>query len=113
MTGAHEQTRLWKPADRATQVSAVDSKNLELIALDTAHPACGIYRRSIGGHHIGIPESSKPRFAFGKFANTGEGYPGEVGVGAAPCNRREHEAHDWQRKGRRHQAVEDHSDLHE
>src|SRR4029077_592688 len=86
MAGTHEQTGLRKPADRTTQVRAIDRKNLKLLAFDATHPACGIDCLAIGRHHVGIPECSQPRLAFWKFAHGPERYPRQVGVRAPSCN---------------------------
>jgi len=42
MARAHEQARLWKPANRASQMRAIDRKHLELPLVHAAHPAWNI-----------------------------------------------------------------------
>src|SRR5215467_7931529 len=100
MTRAHEQTRLREPADRTSQVGAIDRKNLELITLDPSHPTCHVRRLSIGRGDVRIPERCEPRLPFGKFADAAKRHPGKVTVTVAACDRKEQEAHNWQRKGR-------------
>src|SRR5262249_56477976 len=47
VTRAHEQARLGEPPHRAAEVRAVDREDLELLALDAAHPARDLRRRPV------------------------------------------------------------------
>src|ERR1700723_484921 len=113
MAGAHEQTGLREPTHGTAQMRAVDCKNLKLITLDAANPAGRVHGPAIGWHHVGIPESSEARLAFGKFAGAAKRHPGKISVVAAACNRREQESHDRHCDCDRHQAVEEYPDLRE
>ena len=42
MTGAHEEVRLLEPADRTSEVRAVDREDLKLLSLHPPHPARNI-----------------------------------------------------------------------
>src|SRR5262249_29949429 len=60
VAGAHEETRLWKPANRTTQMSAVHCKDLELVPFDAPHPAGGVRCRSVRWCLVRIPERCQP-----------------------------------------------------
>src|SRR5258708_23505425 len=51
VTGTHEQTRLWKPANRTSEVRAVDGKDLESLIVNVSDPACYVSRFAIPGIH--------------------------------------------------------------
>src|SRR5580698_1097060 len=48
VTRTHEQSRLRKPSDRASEVGAIDREHLELVAVDVSYPARNFRRLSIG-----------------------------------------------------------------
>src|SRR5215472_11800491 len=58
MTWTHKQARLWKPANRASEVSTIHGKHLEILVIDIPDPAgnvpgiavpCIDHRVAIGG----------------------------------------------------------------
>src|ERR1700752_5464573 len=113
MTRAHKQPGLRKPSDGATEMRAVDGKDLELITRDPAHPACRVHGLPVGRHRVGIAKFSEPRLAFGKFVDATKRHPRKVTVAAAARNRRDEEPHDRHRQSSCPQTVEENSHLHE
>jgi hypothetical protein len=113
MARTKEQTGLWKPSDRAAQVCAVDGENLELIACDAAHPACGIHGLSVGGHHERIAERREASLALWKLVYVPEWNPGQEAVRASASDRRQQEPSDWHGQHGRYESIEKDSQFHE
>src|SRR5262249_54950117 len=80
MAGTHEQAGLRKPANRAAQVGTVDGKHLELVALNTPHPARRVCGLTVRRRHIRIAERREPRFSFWKVADGPKPHPREIPV---------------------------------
>src|SRR5215472_6621021 len=94
MARTHEQTGLRKPANRATEMCAVDGKNLELFTRDPPHPAGGIGCFAIGRHYVGIAKGGQPGLAFGKIVDVSQWDPREIAVRATAGYRRGKKSHD-------------------
>src|SRR5882672_5603790 len=71
----HEQPRLLKPADRASEVSAVDREYLKCLAVNSPHPAWRLGRVPVPRFDDRIPVNGKSRLAFGKAIQCAERYP--------------------------------------
>src|ERR1700693_6085550 len=113
MTRTHEQAGLGKPADRATQMCAVDCEYLELIACYAPHPACGVYGLAVGGHLEWIAKSSHSGLAFRKVGDVAQLYPRQVPLPLTASYRGKKKAHN--RYGDHHccECVEQDPELHE
>src|SRR5215831_21262830 len=102
----HKQTRLREPANRTSQMHAVDGKNLKLTAFAVPHPASRVRRLAISWRHIWIPKGGKPRLAFGKIANGFQWHLGEIGISSPARNRREKKSYDGHCQCDCNQSVE-------
>src|SRR6266849_3031526 len=94
-------------------MSAVDGKDLELVACNTPHPAGSVHGLTIGGHYVRIAKSSQPRLALRKLDNATERNPREIAVRAPARNRGKQKANYRHRHHHRRESVEENSQLHE
>src|SRR5215467_8060892 len=106
VTRTHEQTGLREPANRASQMHAVDGKHLKFIGSDIPHPTSRVRCLAIGWRYIWIPKGGEPCLAFRKLADSTQWHPGEIGVPAAARNRGEKKSHDGHCQRESHQSVE-------
>ena len=89
MTWAHKQARLWEPANRTSEVRAVDREDLEVLPVHIANPARDIRSISIGGIHDGIAISGEASLAGRELFEVAEWNPRLVAALASARNRRE------------------------
>src|SRR5258708_37843022 len=75
VTGTHEQTRLWKPANRTSEVRAVDGKVLESLIVDVSDPACYISRFASRGIHDRVSIGDETSMANRELFQPAEGKP--------------------------------------
>src|SRR6266478_5275589 len=94
-------------------MSAVDGKDLELLACNTPHPAGSVHGLTVGRHYVRIPKSSQPRLALRKLVNAAERDPREVAVRAPTRNRGKQKTNYWHRQHHCRESVEHDSELHE
>src|SRR5262249_59376716 len=94
----NEQTRSKEPANKPSQMHAVDGENLKLIAPDVPHPASRVRRLAISWRHIWIPKGGEPRLALRKIGNSPQWHPKEIGISSPARNRREKKLHDRHRQ---------------
>src|SRR5262249_59997379 len=66
VTRAHEQARLGEPPHRTAEVRAVDREDLELLALDAAHPARDLRGRPVPLHADWVLEDCQPGLPLGE-----------------------------------------------
>src|SRR5208282_1880978 len=92
---------------------AVDGKDLELIATNTPNPAGSVHRLAICGHHVWIPKSSQPRFAFREVVYMAERHPREIAAGATARNRGKQKSNHRHRHYHSRESVEENSQFHE
>src|ERR1700692_762086 len=112
MTWAHEETGLREPANRASQMRAIDREDLELIAVDATHPAGDFRGLAIRWISVGASIGREPRLAFRELAEGSKREPRVASCPPAVHHRKEKVAHDrYSQNGAGH-AVEEHSDLH-
>src|SRR5580704_15217869 len=113
MAGAQEQVRLREPANRTSEVRAVDRKNLEGLAINISNPAGDIGRFPIRWTHNRISIRRKPSLTRRKLFETAEGNPGVIAPFPLVDNGREEVAHDGHAENDSDDSVQENSDLHE
>src|ERR1700728_4445672 len=91
----------------------VDGKHLKLIARDAAHPACCVYRLSIGWHDQGIAKSRHPRLALRKVADVSQAHPRKIAISAATSDGGNKKTRNRQSQYDRSESVEQDSKLHQ
>jgi hypothetical protein len=94
-------------------MSAVDCKNLKLIARDAAHPARGLYSLSVGRHDQGIAKSSHPRLSLGKVADVSQPHPRKIAVPATMSDGGKKKTRNRQSQYDRSDSIEQDSQLRE
>src|ERR1700688_884188 len=113
MTWAHEETGLREPANRASQMRAIDREDLELIAVDAAHPAGDFRGLAIRWIGVGASISREPCLAFRELDEGAKRDTRFAPRALAVHHRREKVAHDRYSQNADGHAVEEHSDLYQ
>jgi hypothetical protein len=89
MAWAHEKARVRKPADRASEVSAVDGENLEALSVDISNPTGDVCSLAIGRSYDGIAVRGEARLAGRKLLEPPESNPRVEGLAPVAHNGRE------------------------
>src|ERR1700734_1692339 len=105
MAGTHEEVRLSKPANGASQVRAVDSKDLEFLTVDVSNPACDVAGFSVPGIDHGILVGGETSLSGGKLFKTAERKPRLITKFLFANHRRKQIAHDWHGQESPHDSV--------
>jgi hypothetical protein len=113
MTGTHEQAGLRKPADRTSEMRAVDGKNLERLAIHIPYPARNICGLPVCGSRHRVPIGGQPRLPCRKLAEWAEREPGFVSGPSLTKYRRKDVADDRNREEQTDGPVEENSKRHE
>jgi hypothetical protein len=66
MAGTHEEIRLSEPANGASKVRTVNSKDLELLTVDVSNPARNVAGFAVPGIDHGILVGGETRLSGGK-----------------------------------------------
>src|SRR5271166_980147 len=109
MARTHEQSGLREPAHRASQVGAVDSENLKLLALNAADPTRNAVGLSVGNTRNGIFKLGQPGLAFRELIELTQRDPAFVLPAIAAEDRRNQIADDWHCENGDRQAIQQHS----
>src|ERR1700675_294103 len=75
MARAHEQARLLEPADRTTEVRAINCENLESLPIHIANPTGDVCRLPIGWIHHRITVGGEASLAGRKLLDVAERNP--------------------------------------
>ena len=113
MTGAHEKAGLGEPGDRATEVSAVDCKNLELLFSNVTHPTGNIGCFSIRGIYDWISIARQACLALRKLGERAKRKPRLIPWPPSANHRRKKIAHDRHRQDYTDGTAKEDSELHQ
>src|SRR5215469_14599253 len=111
MTWTHEKLRLRKPAHRASQMSAVDGKDLKLISFDAAHPASDLGGFTVPGASKGILVRCQSRLARRVGIDLAQLNPRVVPIFAPDRSKKKTDYRN--RNGKRDHSVQQDANLHQ
>ena len=93
VTETHKETRLWKPSNRASQVRAVDGKDLEDLIIHPTNPARDVTGLTIPVIDQRISIRSKSSLPTGKLLQPAEREPGVITWLSFASHRRQQVSH--------------------
>src|SRR5215469_2822809 len=113
MTWAHKEARLRKPANRTSEVRAVDGEDLEFLPVHIANPAGDIGSISIGWIHHRIAISGEASLAGRELFEVAKWNPRLIASLTSAGHRREEITHNRNGKNSGNDSIEEDSDLHQ
>src|ERR1700752_5051663 len=89
----HEEIRLREPAHGASEVRAIDGKDLEILTVNVPYPAGNIGRLSVPRSGGRVAERGEARLAGGKLIESAEREPLVIARRPRACHRRHEVPH--------------------